>query len=244
MTDKSIQECKFHISAYDTDMKSDCKLTSICNYLEETASIHTSNLGTSPEEFVKRGIAWVLSRLKIEMTRYPEWQEKIRVKSWPRGDIGLFLYRDFIIYDSDDNILGKATSAWLIIDIAKRRPLRPGPFLKEFELSNIDEPILSETLSGIGKYDKGETIFTKTLRYSDCDINKHANNVKYVRWMLDALPLEQMETETIKSFEINYLKETKMNDKVEISTNKIAEDTYVTTVNKGNETNCKAIIKF
>lgn len=245
MTQEGIHEEIFHISAHDTDMKNKCKLTNICNYIQETAICHVLQYGMDPYEWADKGLAWVLSRMKIQMFEYPGWKEIIKIRTWSRGTKGLFVYRDYELLDEKDNIIGKATSAWLIIDINKRRPLRPSSYLAEVNYNFVKDRIsICDSLENLPKQENAEEIFSIPIHYSDVDMNHHVNNVKYARWQLDALPTERISKEAIKEFEINFLHETKLNETVSMRLKQISEDTYVTSVNNGSTINSRAIIKF
>ena len=52
------------------------------------------------------------------------------------------------------------------------------------------------------------------VRYSDLDINQHANNVKFVEWMVEGVPDAILNTLVPAEFEINFLAEAFYNDQV------------------------------
>lgn len=245
MKHDSIHEEIFHISAHDTDMKNKCKLTNICNYIQETAICHVLQYGMDPYEWMNKGLAWVLSRMKVEMYSYPGWKETIKIRTWSRGTRGLYVYRDYELLDEKGHIIGKATSAWLIIDINRRRPLRPTSYLEDVNYKFITDKIaISEELKPLEKQEYTGIIFSIPIKYSDVDMNHHVNNVKYSRWQLDSIPTERISEEEIKEFEINFLHETKLYETVSMTCKKIDENTYATSVGNGKVINSRAIIKF
>jgi acyl-ACP thioesterase len=245
MTKEGIHEEIFHISAHDTDMKNKCKLTNICNYLQETAIRHVLQYGMDPYKWMDKGLAWVLSRMKIEMFEYPGWQDSLTIRTWCRGTKGLFVYRDYEIIDKNAKIIGKASSAWLIIDIERRRPLRPDAYLAEHDYNFVKDKIsISEELSSLKEVKDEELIFSLPIRYSDVDMNHHVNNVKYARWQLDSLPNERISKEDIKGFEINFLHETKLGESVNMKLKQVGDNTYASSVDNGTQINSRAIIKF
>lgn len=245
MEKDSIHEEIFHISAHDTDMKNKCKLTNICNYIQETAICHVLQYGMDPYEWMNKGLAWVLSRMKVEMYTYPGWKEIVKIRTWSRGTKGLYVYRDYEILDSKDNIIGKASSAWLIIDINRRRPLRPTSYLEAVNYKFIkDRVAISEELKPLEKHEYTGIIFSLPVKYSDVDMNHHVNNVKYSRWQLDSIPTERISKEEIKEFEINFLHETKLDETVSMTCKELDKNTYATSVGNGTVINSRAIIKF
>lgn len=237
-----IHEEEYSVSAHDTDIRNHCKLTNILNYLQETAARHVSKYGLDAMSLMQDNIGWVLSRLKIQMLHYPEWQEKVIIRTWSRGAIGILAYRDFEILNGEREIVGRGTSAWMLIDIVKRRPIRPKAYTDNFP-QNPERVSLCEDLKKIPTRSDLEKIFSLPVMYSDVDINHHVNNVKYARWQIDAIPVSALLDHSIKDFEIDFLHEAKLGDKVTIECKK-EDSTYYTNTHIGDVVNSRAIIKF
>ena len=74
-------------------------------------------------ELRKRSIAWVLTRLELEMTRYPKIGECVNIHTWP-GETKHSVYpRYYEFCDEAGEPLGKAASLWVLMDIEKRAML-------------------------------------------------------------------------------------------------------------------------
>ena len=54
------------------------------------------------------------------------------------------------------------------------------------------------------------------MQWSDVDFNKHANNVKYTVWAMDALPEELVYGTWLKEHYINFNKEVRPGETVEL----------------------------
>lgn len=54
------------------------------------------------------------------------------------------------------------------------------------------------------------------MKYSEIDINQHANNARYGEWIMDSFNKEELDDITITSIQINFLSERKLGDEVEI----------------------------
>jgi acyl-ACP thioesterase len=118
-----------------------------------------------------------------KIAAYPEWNDQIRISTWPSGARQFFVLRDFELTDTDNRPFAKALSAWLVIDLQRRRPIRIEPFLarlKPIEGRHTIDGGLAK-LPPI-KYHTHETRFG--VRFSDLDINQHVNNVKFVEWVM------------------------------------------------------------
>ena len=61
-----------------------------------------------------------------------------------------------------------------------------------------------------------ELLGTHTVRWSDIDYNQHANNVKYTVWAMDALPEELVNEKMVKELTINFNREARPGETVEL----------------------------
>ncbi len=115
-----------------------------------------------------------------------------------------------------DRLLTSATTAWLILDGNTGRPkkMKENNSLHSFHVDDFHaiEPLPGK-LPGITEPDRQMSLFA---RYSDLDINKHVNAVKYIEWVQDCYPQESYEKQNVKEFQINYQSETRYGEEVQI----------------------------
>jgi len=186
---------------------------SICNFLQSAASNHAQALGISLEKLQSTGHTWVLAWLKLHMAEYPKGNAPVRIQTWPAGIHRLYALREFRIYDETDRLVGKAGSAWLILDMQRRRPVRVEPFGES--IHQISSP--NDVSADMGKI---QTLTVPSfsrdfrVRYRDLDVNQHVNNVSYVEWALESLPAELLTTACLVDLEVNYLGEAHLGDTV------------------------------
>ena len=57
------------------------------------------------DQLFKLNMTWVLSRLHVQILRFPFWRERIHLETWPSGKKGKFATRDFLIYDHKKNVV-------------------------------------------------------------------------------------------------------------------------------------------
>ena len=93
-------------------------LPTICNFLQEAASVNAESLGFSKTDFASAGenVSWVLTRLVVRMERYPRWEEEVVVETFPRGGRKIVAWRDFEVFDAPmirrHNVKRPAWSPW------------------------------------------------------------------------------------------------------------------------------------
>ena len=210
----------FKVRTYECDAEGLATMPSICNYLQEAASIHAGELGFSKSDFDHSGenISWVLTRLVVNMDTYPQWGEEIVVETFPRGGRKIAAWRDFEIKNAAGTLLGVATSEWMIIDLAARKTVA----VPQSVLACIDDSV--SPVLGTSPFSKlrfpaecPDPAFSSHAQKSHIDLNGHVNNVRYIEWMLEPCPSPRP-----KKMEIVFRGEAFAGDEVYVSA--IAED--------------------
>ncbi len=195
----------FTIASYNADFEGKGTMQALMQFMQEIAWEHAEHLDLGFSHLMEQNLAWVLARLKIKVIEFPNWQDTVKVKTWAAGKDNLFWYRDFYIYDSNQNVLAKATTDWVIINLETRRPHRAD---KMFRVEiDVPERVFDKKLGKLSAVTSEEIKYKKQVSYSDLDLNDHVNNVKYVEWILDSYPREFFDENKIDTVEVNYLGE-------------------------------------
>ncbi|MDR1895003.1 MAG: hypothetical protein LBQ61_10030 [Spirochaetales bacterium] len=214
------------VRSYETGPDGRACPAALCRYIEDMAGAHASLLGSGLQDLLAQGCTWVLSRLRVRFFRRPAYREEVFGETWPTGIDRLLALRDFLIRDREDRILAAGNSAWLIIDLEKRRPQRPGPFVEKFFIN----PRRALNLAGGGAENGevsaprleypggGEKTAGLRVPYSALDLNNHVNNVNYITWALDALGPEFRGGGEIADLGVNFLSECRCGENIQIHT--------------------------
>jgi acyl-ACP thioesterase len=149
---------------------------------------------------------WLLSRLKIKIASFPLWKDQIQISTWPSGAQRLFALRDFELQDKDNQAVAAAVSAWLVLDVQKRRPVRIAPFVERLKPLEGDH-ILPDTLDKLPGLEFRTHEKKFVVRYRDLDINQHVNNASFVEWLVESVPVRVLNTSSLAELEINFLAE-------------------------------------
>ena len=210
----------YRIPPYFVSLNGQTKFYTLCNLLLESAARHAMKFHFGYDDMKRENIYWVLSRLQVRMRSYPKMDHPIKVKTWPKGINKLFFMRDYRICSDDGSVLADATSAWLILDGNTGRPKKIDDSLN-LHYYNVEGMNAIEEIPGkLPSVQTSSGSITRIARYSDLDINKHVNAVKYVEWIQDLYPIELYEGKNVKEFQINYHSETRYDEEVEIRTQK------------------------
>src|SRR5690625_2639492 len=233
----------YTVRAYESTAEGVASVQAICNYLQETAGNHSRRLGFSIEQLTKMGLTWMLARLRLRLTAMPRWREAVDIETWPSGSDGLRALRDFLIYDSGA-FIGRATSLWLprdllidasgavtrratrlclAIDLQRRRPTRLPVFISATVAEGI-EPAVEHDFPSLDVPDEYEHAAEFNVRHSDLDMNRHVNNVRYVEWALESLPLELADAYSLAELDVQFKAETYAGDRVRATAARESDD--------------------
>lgn len=222
----NIWEEQFSILSYHMDPKRKAHITAICNFLQEGAGAHAAHAGFGFEAMMNRNQVWVLSRLKIEIEKYPTWNDQVKLKTWSRGREGIFYVRDFQIEDNYKNVIISATSSWAALNIKKRRPeIVEG--LEEGLHSQKDKFAIGENLEKLPELTNLNFMRNRHIEYTDIDLVYHVNNVKYIEIIINSFPPALLMNKDIKSLEINYLGEAKYGEELVVNNDQLGENSFL-----------------
>ena len=185
-------EYSWAVRTYECGPDGMATMASVCNWLQEAASLNAESLAFSKSDFEAAGenISWVLTRLKVRIARFPKWEEKVSILTFPRGGRRIVAYRDFVLTGADGVELGRATSEWMLIDLASRKivAIPDGVFAAA---NTVREPVFGEEPFAKLRWDcKAESpdALAFRARRGDIDLNGHVNNVHYVEWLMEGRP--------------------------------------------------------
>lgn len=210
----------FILKTDQTDTKQNLRYFSFMCLAQEMANVHASILKFGYEELMAQNQVWVLSRAHIKFINPPKWRDKITIETWHKGKAGLFWNRDFALYSQSEELSVAATTAWVIMNTNTRRIERrtifdtdPSVEEKSYKKDIIDTPCDKISLPD----NNLEFVRDKKVVYSDIDMNGHANNAKYVEWVIDSLPIELMKEKEITDLKINYISEAQLGENLKIN---------------------------
>ena len=187
------------------DMSGRWRPGAVLESMQETAGEHCARLGIVRSVMDGLGIAWVLSRSRVALYRAPRLNEVISVETWPLPPRHQFYPRINAFRDAGGNVIGEATSLWLLMDLTTRRVVNSDEVLAHLP-DNADMP--ASIPLGAARALAGEAIEGAFVPpYADFDLNGHANNTKYLDWTCSALGHGVMAKYRLAEFTISYERE-------------------------------------
>jgi len=235
---------RLRVHSYDADFSHRASVPSLCKLFVEAAWRHAEQLGVGFRQLSAQRRFWVLSRMAVEVERYPSWGEEVTLVTWPRDAGSIFALRDFEILSANGGRLVGGSSAWLVLDARTRRPQRMKPIAASIP-ALTHKSALNQDPEKLDPVKNGRQEMKTTAHYSAVDVNGHVNSVNYVSWILDSYPLEFHRAHCVRSLQINFLCETLGGEEISVLTAKDRTGVFHHSIVKsaGQET-CRALMRW
>jgi acyl-ACP thioesterase len=188
------------------------KYTDLCNILQLTAAGHSEIGGISFTDMQEFNQAWVLSRMRVEISNLPKWKDIVTVKTWIISLENSRSVRALEMYVNGEKMVGSETF-WAVFNTKIRRPEALALPHQHF-IKYPDNPSTEGNVKKINVSDVKKIISNRKILLSDLDIVNHVNNVKYLEWCLDLVNPELILSRKLKSFDMNFMKELMYDDEV------------------------------
>ena len=209
---------KYTIHSYEVDAFKKLKISSLLQFLQESAGSHAASIGVGWDKLQEQDLFWVLSRITIEIEDMPTWGDEITVITWPKSSDNVFAYRDFLIFNTNNLVkpVVRATSAWALINIETRRPQRIELVAGSIPVSDdenaiVEHPHKVDALPCAWNHSAG------VVKYSDIDMNGHVNNVRYFDWIADVYSQEHYSEMSVGKLDVNFLSDAVLGDAYKVN---------------------------
>ncbi|GAB2215991.1 hypothetical protein Droror1_Dr00023757 [Drosera rotundifolia] len=235
----------FFIRSYEIGVDRTASIETLMNHLQETALNHAKSTGLvgdgfgSTSEMCKRNLIWVVARMQVIVDSYPTWGDVVQVDTWvcPSGKNGM--RRDWLFRDcTTGETLMRASSIWVMMNKETRKLSKmPDEVRTEIRCHLLDKPpVIDEDGRKLPKLDDNTAEYIRkglTPRWSDLDVNKHVNNVKYIGWILESAPSSILETHELYGMTLEYRRECGRDDVLQ-SLGSVAGASVGELLNSGN----------
>lgn len=235
---------EFGIDAYLADFRGKATLPMIGGFMLQAATKHAEERGFGYSSMTSKQRVWVLSRMAIEVSEYPKNDTIMVIKTWVASVNRILTERYFAFEDEQGNPVGYAKSLWASIDLATRKPTNV------LELEGLSDFIFDKEnpIAGMAKIpllkDNYELATDFVVKYSDVDINKHLNSMKYIEHFVDVFDIEMFREKEIRRIEINYISEGRYGEKLDILKREESQDTFILEMKSADSVVCSTRIKW
>lgn len=236
----------YDIPYYNVDSDRKLRITSLIQYFEDMAIRHSEKCGIGLDFYEEHKIAWVLAKWDIEVVKYPLFNQEITIITEPYSFRNFFGFRRYEVRSAGGDLLAKANSLWIFIDMTRKRPIPvTGEIITAFGVAhdkNRPLPIQAPASPEAADY---ETRFR--IRLGDIDTNRHVNNISYIAWALETLPEDFSKGKSVRRVMVDYRKELRYGEEVLSTADTIQNDEKTLTrhrISNGKKEACLATFEW
>ena len=194
------------VKTYQCDKHGFIRPVILMNYLQDVADTHAEILGAGRVFCIEKGTAWVVTHYLVDIIELPRESDELVITTWPAVHGPLKAVRDFEIHNENGDLMIRATSQWILINTAMRRPIRLNDYLPSDWTAGsgraLDLPF--EKFPDFVPSEKDNKFF---VRYDDVDINQHVNNAIYTKWAMESMGFDFLDAHNLKKIYLNFKKE-------------------------------------
>lgn len=229
------------LTAGECNPEGELPLPLLMSRVIEVATGHANTWGVGYDTLVKDNQGWVLSRVTIEMKRYPRVSERYSLSTWIEDYNRHFSKRNIEISGENGETLGYVRTIWMVINFKTRESVDIG------KLSYIAENILPrpcpiEPQRRLMPFEVEEST-NHRFQYVDCDFNRHVNTVRYLELILNRFSLQFFDTHAVSRLEVAFIHESRFDEIATINAGGTELDRRVDIV-VDNEPHVKARLVF
>lgn len=171
---------------HDTDATLAVRPSQMLVYMQEMAFCHLNAAGRNLDDLrFNEGLAFILTRLTLKFYRPIRPAERVVAQTWVSEGRGVNFPRFFRLMGEDSTVFAEGASAWVLLDLATRLPVRTSAFSYGF---TPEEPLAFSTPRRFAQPENMAEVGQRLIVYSDIDYNGHMNNTRYPDMVCDYLP--------------------------------------------------------
>ena len=200
----------FTVPTFATDRFDRLKCSYLLGLAQEVAGDHSALLKA---DFEHTRLYWVITRQQVQISRLPAAGETITLETWPMPTTRVAYPRSTIAYDAQGRELFRSISLWVLMDPESRAMVLPGK-----SGVTVEGLLRGSELAVPGSLPPGklQNITTRTVCYTELDVNGHMNNARYLDWLDDLLSSPFHSCHTPREFTVCYLSEAREGENIEL----------------------------
>lgn len=177
------------ISYYSTDTRLLLTQNNLAVLFQDLAIRHSDSLGYTLHYLGEEQKGWAITNWHIQIHRFPQYGEKVIMETWSSSCRRMQAERSYHMTDGAGNIIVKATSRWIYMDLKRRRPTVIPKSMEEDYYSGLEAAIENEKYKlPTGEEENLVLEVGFGVRRSETDSNRHTNNTQYIAWAMDMVP--------------------------------------------------------
>ena len=232
MLNKNIDSFPFYAETFLADSRGRMRPSNICSSMLNFAYRHADTRGFGATS----SLGWVIARMGVHIERVPLEREKLRIDTWIRNLYHGFTDRCVRMVDESGKEVVSMITTFAMIDLETRSAVDLNGDIGIAMNGCLvpDEPLALHRIPSINRTPVDEVTFKRRPHYSDIDINGHMNSIRYIDHILDAMPIEYLNTHDITDITVAYMQEGSATEELSYGIKELEQNHYIAQVTKEN----------
>ncbi len=190
---------EFTVNCSQTSPSLRLSYESVFRLFEDAATLDAEQIGYDYGKVGKQGLLWVYTRVYVHFYQMPEYLHKATFETRAGAKKAFIFPRFGRLYDENGKIAADLSSYWCLMDAKSRKAILHPP------LDNVDHSDGTEcALPGKVEPKDAREVASHKVGFSDLDLNRHFNNVRYVEMVLNLKPASFYEENALEEILISY----------------------------------------
>lgn len=203
----------FLVSDTQCDRFDRMKPSALLSVMQDAAGGSSASLGLTTEFLAEHGVFWAVIRNKVDIFRMPTRLETVRIETWPEPKTRVAFPRATLGYDAEGNLLFRARSLWVLMDLSTRAMVLPGK--APFEVPGLARDLELPAPTSLSVADCAENV-VRPVNYTDLDRNGHMSNIRYLDWAMDLQSSDFHRSHSLTGFSVCYLNEAREGQQISL----------------------------
>lgn len=232
----------YYLSAGECNPQAELPMPLLVTRIIDIATHHANAWGVGYAHLIRDNQAWVLSRVTVEVQRYPRVDENYTIITWIEDYNSYFSQRNFEIQDTMGQVIGYARTIWMVIDLEKRTGVDIASL--SYIRDNVnDRPCPIEPQSRLRTLRQGVDA-TYRFQYIDCDFNRHVNTVRYLELIMNQFDLSYYDNKWLQRLELAFVKETRYGEDAVVRLCETESDNWLVNIMVGDADHVRSRLCF
>ncbi len=235
----------YKVKYSEVDSNYRMRLDYIVTHFQDITGLHSTEMEVDGKTLLEKSNAfWVLTKFKLRIHRFPEFDESVEIETWPTVAKGVRFGRDYVI-GKDGTPLISGTSDWCTLDYETRKPRRVDSIHYPHTMPHReDRSDAGEILRIRESVEDADINHKYRSSFVDIDTNKHTNNIAYLRMILNCFTPEEFNELPLDELQISFLSQTFYGDEITIYKKKTDYGFYIEGQCKETSVfNCTVLLK-
>lgn len=210
-------EREYQLNYFDFDKNYQIKPTTLMNFLQDISTRHFEEATKDVPNEDLPGL-WVIVEWDIKKRDVSLKAGMIKVVTEPIYFRKFIAYRRYEVYNQENELVLTGFSKWAYIDPVHRKQVNIPKFLNTlFSVEADAEKPEKLSFNDLSTIEESVERYLQAV-YTDLDVNKHVNNITYIRWAIDSLGSAYMDAHRFSELKVAFKKEVFENQQIKVVT--------------------------